>query len=165
MRIARALSAFIEADGVGVAASGGVKNDHVNPKGDTGKGFGNVPFPRDEYTADAITLYVNLDLALIRSYGLDSEAERLLVILSLYKVRALLDSGIRLRTACDLLVTNDDIRADSPQDWPLPSLKNLESELRKAIAKCKDKMVVETVEFNDDLKKGKAKDETDLDDA
>ena len=70
LRIARALSAFIEADGIRVAASGGVKNDHVNPSGDTAKGFGNVPFPRDEYTADTITLYINLDLALIRGYGL-----------------------------------------------------------------------------------------------
>ena len=33
LRVARALSAFIEADGVRVAASGGVKNDHVNPSG------------------------------------------------------------------------------------------------------------------------------------
>ena len=31
LRVARALSAFIEADDVQVAASGGVKNDHVNP--------------------------------------------------------------------------------------------------------------------------------------
>jgi CRISPR-associated protein Csb1 len=35
LRVARALSAFIEADGVRVAASGGVKNDHVNPSGET----------------------------------------------------------------------------------------------------------------------------------
>src|SRR5690606_12610079 len=33
LRLARALSAFIEADGVRSAASGGVKNDHVNPQG------------------------------------------------------------------------------------------------------------------------------------
>ena len=30
-----------------MAASGGVKNDTVNPKGDTAKGFGNVPFARE----------------------------------------------------------------------------------------------------------------------
>ena len=40
LRIARAISAFIEADGAKVAASGGVKNDHVNPSGDTKAGFG-----------------------------------------------------------------------------------------------------------------------------
>ncbi len=58
LRIARALSAFIEAEGVNVAASGGVKNDHVNPQGVTKDGFGNVPFARDEYTAEKITLFV-----------------------------------------------------------------------------------------------------------
>src|SRR5690625_5074021 len=39
LRLPRALSAFIEAEEVRVAASGGVKNDHVNPSGDTGRGF------------------------------------------------------------------------------------------------------------------------------
>ena len=56
------LSAFIEADDVQVAPSGGVKNDHVNPSGVTKDGFGNVPFARDEYTAESITLYVNLEI-------------------------------------------------------------------------------------------------------
>lgn len=165
LRIARALSAFIEADGIQVAASGGVKSDRINPSGDTAKGFGNVPFPRDEYTAGAVTLYVNLDLALIRGYGLDGEAESLLILLSLYKIRALLDGGIRLRTACDLQVRSADIRAHTPQDWPLPSLKELESDLRAAVASCKDKMVVQTVEFNDELKRGRTKDEEKPDNA
>ena len=61
LRVARALSAFIEADGVRVAASGGVKNDHVNPSGDTRAGFGNAPFARDEYTADRITLRLEFE--------------------------------------------------------------------------------------------------------
>ena len=157
LRIARALSAFIEANDIQVAASGGVKNDHVNPSGDTKKGFGNVPFARDEYTASKITLYVNLDLALIRSYRLGDDVESLLVFLSLYKIRALLDGGIRLRTACDLRVLSDDIRAHMPHDWPLPPSNELESDLRAAVAKCKDRMVVKTVEFNDELKRGKDK--------
>ena len=165
LRIARALSAFIEADDIHVAASGGVKNDHINPSGDTAKGFGNVPFPRDEYTASKIILYVNLDLALIRSYGLDDDTERLLILLSLYKIRALLDSGIRLRTACDLRVKNDNIRTHTPKDWHLPSLEDLKSDISTTITKCKDKMVVEIVEFNDDLKKkGKTKDDIKSDD-
>ena len=158
LRIARALSAFIEADGVQVAASGGVKNDHINPSGDTSKGFGNVPFPRDEYTANKITLYVNLDLALIRSYGLDDNTERLLTLLSLYKIRYLLDDGIRLRTACDLRVL-DDISAQIPKDWQLPSLEDLQADLCAVIPKCKDKMTVDVFEFNDEHKKGKTKDE------
>jgi len=107
LRVARALSAFIEADGVQVAASGGVKNDHVNPSGETKIGFGNVPFARDEFTAESITLYANVDLAQIRGYGLAKEAERLLILLALYKLRALLVGNLRLRTACDFRVPID----------------------------------------------------------
>ena len=58
-----------------------------------------------------------------------------------------------------------DIRAHTPQDWPLPSLKELESDLRAAVANCKDKMVVQTVEFNDELKKGRTKDGAESDNA
>ena len=85
LRVARSLSAFIEASEAQVAASGGVKNDTVNPSGDTARGFGNVPFHREEYTAQTITAYFNLDLGQIRGYGLGSESERLLILLALYK--------------------------------------------------------------------------------
>src|SRR5262245_24629486 len=43
LRVARALSAFIEATDATVAPEGGVKNDHVKPSGDTTRGCGNVP--------------------------------------------------------------------------------------------------------------------------
>lgn len=42
LRLPRAVSGFIEASSVTTATSGGVKNDGVNPSGDTSKGFGNV---------------------------------------------------------------------------------------------------------------------------
>lgn len=45
LRLPRVLSAFIEADGAGVAASGGVKNDIVNPSGDTATGSATCPSP------------------------------------------------------------------------------------------------------------------------
>lgn len=54
LRLPRALSAFIEAEDVKVAPSGGVKVDTVDPGGDTSKGFGNVPYARDEYVAPAL---------------------------------------------------------------------------------------------------------------
>ena len=54
MRLPRALTGFIEARGVTVAPSGGVKNDIVNPSGDTKRGFGNVPFHREEYCGDIL---------------------------------------------------------------------------------------------------------------
>jgi CRISPR-associated protein Csb1 len=134
LRVARALSAFIEAEGVRVAASGGVKNDHVNPKGDAKTGFGNVPFQRDEYTADRIVAYFNLDLAQIRGYGLGADIEKLLVVLALYKIRAFLDGGLRLRTACDLDVLS--IKAVRPKDFVLPSLGELAMALTSQVSTC-----------------------------
>ncbi len=156
-RLARALSAFIEADGVRVAPSGGVKNDHVHPGkviGDTKSLFGNIPFPRDEFTADAITLYVNLDLAQIRGYGLDDKAVLMLILLSLWKLRALLDGGLRLRTACDLHVKPGTNIAATNANFTLPPLETLTSALISAIAACKDDMTVTVVPFDDDLKTG-----------
>ncbi|MHC1729605.1 MAG: type I-U CRISPR-associated RAMP protein Csb1/Cas7u [Syntrophobacteraceae bacterium] len=163
LRVARALSAFIEADGVRVAASGGVKNDHVNPSGDTKTGFGNVPFARDEFTADTITLYISLDLAQIRGYGLNDEAEHLLVLLALYKIRALVDGDLRLRTACDLKVTDKVIKATSPEEFTLAPLDAFASELKTAISTCKGMMVQQQVVFNDELKKGKDQGESPMD--
>jgi CRISPR-associated protein Csb1 len=155
LRIARALSSFIEADGVRVAASGGVKNDHVNPQGVTKAGFGNVPFARDEFTAERITLYANLDLGQIRGYGLGSDAERLLILLSLYKLRVLVDSPLRLRAACDLDVATQAIAAQRPAGFALPSAQELADGLRATIEACGGAMTVTEIRFDDDLKKGK----------
>ncbi|HOE66823.1 MAG TPA: type I-U CRISPR-associated RAMP protein Csb1/Cas7u [Candidatus Hydrogenedentes bacterium] len=156
LRIARALSAFIEASGVAIAASGGVKNDHVNPSGDTKAGFGNVPFARDEFVADRIDLHINLDLAQIRGFGLGNEAERLLILLALYRVRKLVDGDLRLRTACDLEpVDRNNLVAARPEGFNLPSLTELENALKSAIEACKDKMVHTVVTFEDELKKAK----------
>jgi len=159
LRVARALSAFIEAEKVQVAASGGVKNDHVNPSGVSKDGFGNVPFARDEFTAQSILLYVNLDLTQIRGYGLGAEVENLLVVLALYKVRALLDGGLRLRTACDFKPVEAQVQADSPREFALPTLEELVPALRNAIAACRDRMQVGEVAFNDEMRKGKDEDE------
>lgn len=119
-RLARSLSAFVEASEVQVAASGGVKRDDLDPSGEAKSGFGHVPFHREEYTG-RIVAYFNLDTAQIRGLGLPSEAERLLVALALYKIRRLLDRGLRFRTACDLEVV--DIK---PRDFQLPTLEALE---------------------------------------
>lgn len=160
LRVARAVSTFIEADGVRVAASGGVKNDHVNPSGETKSGFGNVPFARDEFTAERITLYVNIDLAQIRGYGLGTDVEHLLVLLALYKLRALLEGNFRLRTACDLRVDTDTITAKVPNGYKLPLLNELIADLGPAIKKCSSKMAVTEVTFNDELKKAKEEDKS-----
>lgn len=134
LRVARALSAFIEADGVRQADSGGVKNDPVNPSGSARDGFGNVPFARSEFTAERITLYVNLDLALLRGYGLGESAERMLILLSLYKLALLLEGGLRLRTACDLVRADEGpVPADAPRGFALPGSADLAVALSEAI--------------------------------
>lgn len=127
LRLPRVLSAFIEASHVSIAASGGVKNDSVDPKGDTSKGFGNVPFSRDEFTG-RLTAYFNLDLAQIRAFGLGSAAERFLVCFALFKIRALLSSGLRLRTACDLKLASPP-KATAPESFALPEWTELQGDL------------------------------------
>lgn len=148
LRMARVISSFIEAEMVQVAASGGVKNDHVNPQGDTAKGFGNVPFHREEFTSEKITAFFSVDLQQIRAYGLGDDAEELLVVLALYKIRRLLDGNLRLRTACDLEVAYDGaIAARRPQGFMLPDSAALENALRDSIAKCASRMEVTTVTY------------------
>ena len=146
-RLQRCLSGFIEAKNVKPADSGGVKNDRVAPSpgsltGVMGRtvsaaeGYGNVPFHRTEYTAERITAYFNLDLAQIRAYGLGETAERFLVTLALWKVRKFLDTGLRLRTACDLDLAGE-LEITRPKDgFTVPPAAELEAELPNLIAAC-----------------------------
>lgn len=136
MRLPRALTAFIEAQNVTTAASGGVKNDTVNPSGDTKKGFGNVPFHRDEFTGE-ITAYFNLDLAQIRGYRFPQEVEDLLIALALYKIRRLLRDGLRLRTACDLEPASAPKVTRPESGFKLPEIDELEKDLPGLIANAK----------------------------
>lgn len=136
LRIARAVSGFIEAEGVQVAASGGVKNDHVNPAGDAKSGFGNVPFARDEYTAKSTTAYFNVDLAQIRGYGFDQAVTELLVTLALFKIQALLHGNLRLRTACDLEVVDGIVSVTRPEEFKLPALDAIRGALPDLIKAC-----------------------------
>jgi CRISPR-associated protein Csb1 len=133
LRLPRALSGFIEARDVVVAMSGGVKNDRVDPSGDTKAGFGNVPFHREEYAAASIDAYFNVDLAQIRSYGLGEDAEQLLFGLALWKIQAFLERGMRLRTACDLEVAS--IVVTRPSAYALPSLTELDQALPGLVKK------------------------------
>jgi CRISPR-associated protein Csb1 len=135
LRMTRALSGFIEAADVRVAESGGVKNDRVDPSGDTKQGFGNVPFHRTEFTARTVTAYFNLDLALLRGYGLPEDAYRLLVALALFKVRRFLSTGLRLRTACDLEVLGD-VAVTRPEGFTVPDERSLLDECRQLITAC-----------------------------
>jgi len=150
LRLPRALSGFVEAKNANVAASGGVKKDEVNPSGDTKKGFGHVPFHRDEYTGN-ITAFFNLDLAQIRGYRLGSDVEDLLTVLAIYKIRKVLSEGLRFRTACDLEVDGD-IRVNKLNGFLFPTLKETEEALPGLIERCKSNFaepVVTIVNFKE----------------
>ena len=139
VRLARALSGFIEASHINVAASGGVKLDRVQPAsggketkyGRSNEGYGNVPFHREEFTG-RIKAYFNLDLAQIRGYGLDEAVEELLIALSLYKIRRFLHEGLRLRTACDLR-TAGELRVMRPEGFTVPELQALKDSMPSLI--------------------------------
>ena len=148
LRHPRALSSFIEASGVGRADSGGVKFDRALPKPsvagvDAKGGYGNVPFHRTEFTAKSITAFFSIDLAQIRGYGLGDNATKLLIALSLWKIRGFLDSNMRLRTACELELTNGDksINVKRPESFALASATELGKEITELIAKCQKQFV------------------------
>lgn len=131
IRSPRVLTSFIEAENVDVASSGGVKIDRVQPEtrgdstpyGKANEGFGNVPFHRDEYTGD-LRIYFNVDLALVRGFGFDEQATKMLIGLALFKIRALLEGGMRLRTACDLELDGE-LTTTRPEGFELPSFPEL----------------------------------------
>lgn len=137
-RLTRVLSGFIEAENARPAESGGVKNDRVDPsgkhKGGAEKGFGNVPYARTEYTAGSITAFFSIDVALLKSYGLKTEAEELIIAIALWKVLKFLEVGGRLRTACDLEV--QETRVKRPSGWEIPPTSALEAIIKDKIAAC-----------------------------
>ncbi len=150
LRLPRVLSSFVEASDVAIAPSGGVKLDGVDPSGETKKGFGHVPFARDEFTAGRITAYFNIDIEQIRGYGLPEKAQELLVNIVLFKVRKFLSGGIRLRTACDLETTGEPV-VKSPEGFSLPSLASLSGSIGSLINQCGDMFAqprVTTVSYN-----------------
>ncbi len=140
-KIARAVTAFIEAEGVQRVESGGVKKDAVRHaiaegSGGSSEGYGTVPFARTAWTAERIVASFSIDLKQIRSYGLGDAASAFLADLAQFEMRSLLDDGMRLRTACDLMPTTQSI-IDKAGD-PLPSLNELEARVRAGVAAVSD---------------------------
>lgn len=144
IKVPRALTGFIEAEGVREAASGGVKNNLLDPTGTIRAEnydknvYGNVPYHRMEYTADRIMAYFNFDLALLDGYGLEPEARDLLVALGLYKITRFLSSGLRLRTACDLKPKGA-AKLIAPAGFVMPDEEILLSSVQDNIKACASK--------------------------
>lgn len=136
-KIARAVTAFVEAHDVRPAISGGVKRDEVrHSTGETGgaaEGYGFVPFHRTEYVARDIVASFALDLDQLASYGLPEPATALLATAARWEIRRLLDGGFRPRTACDLTVVDP-----SAVDAVLPPLDRLTEELAALVTRCGD---------------------------
>lgn len=160
LRATRALSGFVEARGISPVESGGVKNNRVEPELKGGEG--NVPYHRTEFTAEEIKAYFNVDLALLRGYGLGDDATRLLIALALFKVRRFLSTGLRLRTACDL-ETVGDISVTRPAGFTVPDEQTLLQECQSLIGKCKAQFAgVTEVEWKPSGKKAKSEKEAAL---
>lgn len=130
IRLPRSLSAFIEAEDYQIAQSGGVKINRSEPT--LKDGDGNAIYSKTEYTAPKITAYFNIDLAQIRGFGQSLNVQNLLTALALYKIRAVLELGLRLRTACDLEVQK--LIVTRPTTWVLPERAELEAVLPGLIA-------------------------------
>lgn len=160
LRLSRALSGFIEASKVRAAESGGVKNDRVDPSGDTSKGFGNVPFHRSEFVAEEIKAYFNLDLALLRGYGLGDAATKLLIALSLLKIRRFLSTGLRLRTACDLQTVDGLVVTKPGKDFEVPDEEKLLQDCKRLIGDCRGlfaEPAITEVRWEPEREKGRAR--------
>lgn len=140
-RIARVISATVEAHDVREVNSGGVKRDHVrhslgDNEGGTAEGYGTVPFHRTDYTAARIVASFAVDLAQVRSYGLPDRATDLLGKIALWEMRSLLDGSLRLRSACDLVPISS-VFSDT-EGTVVPSLDQLDTEIRQLIRDCGD---------------------------
>jgi CRISPR-associated protein Csb1 len=91
-------------------------------------------------------------------------AERLLLLLALYKIRKLISGDLRLRTACDLeLSDRGPCIATRPEGFALPALTELEGALPGAINACQGSMTHQTVTFEGKLEKAKEKRDDDGD--
>lgn len=136
LRLPRVLSSFIEARNANLAPGGGVKRDDYDPQGDTKKGFGHVPFHRDEYTGE-LTVYFNVDISQIRGFRLGEKVEALLIALSLFKIQRFLRDGLRLRTACDLEPASE-LKVKRPENFEMPALDEIETALPALIEGAKE---------------------------
>lgn len=172
VKVQRAITGFIEAEGINEVVSGGVKNNPLDPTGKIRANnydkdvYGNVPYHRMEYTAERIVAYFNFDISLFEGYGLPKEAKELLIALGLYKVRRLLNQGLRLRTACDFVV-KDEIRVTSPNGFVIPDEDVLLKVIQDRIQACNSSKLFAApaiTELSTEVKKkGKDKDTDDSD--
>lgn len=137
LRFPRALSSFIEAENVKMVQSGGVFFDHVLPKN-------NVPYSRTEFLSEKIIAYFNLDIQQILNYNLPESGTNFLILLAFYKIRKVLNEGLKLRSFCDLEMVDDSLTVTRPKQFELPDPDTIRKELKAAIKSCEKEKL-----FND----------------
>lgn len=143
LKLPRILSSFIEAENIREVSTGGVKNNPIDPTGKlrtneiTKDVYGNVPYHRTEFTAESINAYFNIDTSLLKSYELGENETKLVFFLCMLKIRKFLDSSLRLRTACDLMVdSNIVINIEKDEYEEFPEEKEIMEILSDLIKKC-----------------------------
>lgn len=135
----RIVTGFIEASDVKPVESGGVKRDRVSHTqresgGGSDDGYGSIPFDRTEWTARDVVASFNIDLAQLRSYGLEPPQERLLEAIAKLEISTFLSQPIRLRTNCDFLVSDADFR--SRDGVSLESVEVLTDRVSNLVGEC-----------------------------
>ncbi len=150
IKLSRLLSAHMEALGAARVGSSGVKFDRLQ-KTKSGQPI----FAVDEETAQQIVATFVVDLALLRSYGRDKEGEkegkgltatqkRLLLDLSVWKIKRLLEAPFRFRTGCHLTCTgigwyDETDGQDVMSNWSNEAkwkAKDIKVDVKAAITKC-----------------------------
>lgn len=141
IKISRMLTAHMEAFGAARVSRSGVKFDRL------GKTTSGQPiFPVEEETAQAIVATFILDLALLRSYGRDSEGlsreqKRLLLDLAIWKIKRLLQSPFRFRTGCQLTCSGvawcDETDDSKVPDKSSHKPESISLDIKSSIAACK----------------------------
>lgn len=142
-KVARAVTAFIEAIDVRRADYGGVKRDHVRHSieegaGGSSEGYGTIPYHRTDWVAGRIVASFCIDLAQIQSYGLGDDATELLGTIARWQIRNLLDGGMRLRTACDLVPV--EAQLVDRRGEALPPTDALADRIRDLIVRCEPQL-------------------------
>lgn len=126
--LARAITSFIEAEDTRRVTYGGSKHDPIEPAKKAGKG--NVIYVRVSYTAKRITVYYDMDMELLESYGLGDDAVGLLRTIALWKLSKFLSDRLRVNSMCDFELV-------SVSGYDIPPVYELEREIQRLADMCR----------------------------
>ena len=140
-QLGRLLTASIHATDINSVHYKAVKIDRYDPtgkqNGNNGAkgGYGNVLYEKAEYTAGKITMYVDIDVGRLLSYGLSNSLNELIYTIILYKLKKFTNDFISLRSNCVFKVKKQNIII--PKLFKkLPSVKILEKDIQRLLKLC-----------------------------